>query len=259
MEPLIRVGAVSYLNTKPLLYGLEHLPIRSRISLRVDYPAKLAKQLTDDEIDVGLVPVAVLPQMPFYRIVGSHCIGATGKVGSVSLFSDVPLQEIETVLLDYQSRTSVALAQVLSRHFWKRQVHFEPAGEDFQQLIAGTTAGVVIGDRAFEQRSISAFEYDLAEAWVQYSGLPFVFAAWVANKPLPAWFEADFDEANRYGLQQIEDVIRTLASPYYNLWQYFTKNISYSFDADKHKGLNLFLELATKAGVAPKQHHLQTL
>jgi chorismate dehydratase len=244
LEQIIRVGAVSYLNTRPLLFGIERLPVRQRISLHLDYPSALAKQLANDEIDLGLVPVAILPALPHCRIVGHHCIGATGKVGSVSLFSQVPLEQIETVLLDYQSRTSVALVQVLLKHFWKKQVKFEPASEGYMQHIAGTTAGVVIGDRAFAQRQHSAYEYDLAEAWVQYTGLPFVFAAWVANKPLPPDFEEEFDQANQYGLQHLDEVIRATPSPHYDLRHYFTHNISYILDKAKLRGLELFLKLS---------------
>ena len=104
----IRVGIVNYLNTKPLIYGLEKPPISNQIELVGDYPARVAEMLLKGEIDVGLIPVAVIPRLPSYHIVGNYCIGTEGEIASVALFSEVPMQEIEQVYLDYQSKTSVA-------------------------------------------------------------------------------------------------------------------------------------------------------
>lgn len=109
MAHKIRVGAVSYLNTKPLIYGFEQGKMRDEIDLLIDYPANIASQLINDKIDVGLVPVAILPLLKEHHVVSDYGIACDGEVASVCLFSDVPLHEIRTVLLDYQSRTSVAL------------------------------------------------------------------------------------------------------------------------------------------------------
>ena len=116
----IRVGAVSYLNTKPLLYGIKRSAVMDRIDLIEDYPSKIAAMLLNNEIDVGLVPVAIIPKMEASFIITDYCIGAEGDVASVALFSELPLAEIEKVLLDYQSRTSVNLAKVLLKHYWKK-------------------------------------------------------------------------------------------------------------------------------------------
>ena len=102
---------------------------------------------------------------------------------------------------------------------------------------------MVIGDRAFAQRTFSAYEYDLAQAWKDFSGLPFVFAAWVANKALPEAFIDDFDNANAYGLKHLDEVIRELSSPHFDLHHYFTRNISYELDEAKRAGLKYYLQL----------------
>ena len=118
---------------------------------------------------------------------------------------------------------------------------FIDAGKDFRDHIRGTTAGVVIGDRALEQRRISPYIYDLAEAWKALTGLPFVFAAWISNKPLEPDFIAEFDEANRVGIQQIEKVVAENPYPIFDLQEYFTKRLDYMLDEPKRQGLEKFL------------------
>lgn len=239
----IKVGAVSYLNTRPLLYGWEHGYRIEDVELITDYPAKVAQMLLNDEIDLGLVPVAIIPRLREYHIVSEYCIGAVQRVNSVGIFSEVPIQQVEKVLLDYQSRTSVALARLMLRDYWKVNPVIENATEDFRRDITGTTAAVVIGDRALEQTKQSKFVYDLAEAWIDHTGLPFVFAAWIANKPLPQIFIERFNLANSIGLQHIDKVVEENPYGVYDLKKYFTEDISYQLTEEKLKGLNKFLEL----------------
>jgi chorismate dehydratase len=238
----IRVGAVSYLNTKPLLYGIKRSGLMDRIELIEEYPSKIAAMLLNDEIDIGLVPVAVIPKMNESYIITDYCIGAVSEVASVALFSEVPMDQIETVLLDYQSRTSVNLAKILLKEYWKKNVILQDANEDFRSNIKGNVAGIVIGDRALEQSKISAFMYDLATAWIEFTGLPFVFAAWVANKPLGEDFEDAFNRANAYGIKHIDEVVAELGTQQFDLKKYYTENISYKLTDKKRKGLALFLE-----------------
>ncbi|MCU0335721.1 MAG: menaquinone biosynthesis protein [Chitinophagaceae bacterium] len=245
-EPLIRVGAVSYLNTAPLLYGLEQSALRQRIDLYTDYPSAVANRLLQGSIDVGLVPVAIKPLLPQAFIQSRWCIGAVGPVASVCLFSQVPLQQVQTVLLDYQSRTSVALVQVLMRHYWQKEVQWLPAYPGFENDINGTTAAVVIGDRAFHLHQRCQYAFDLAEAWIAHTGLPFVFAAWISNKALPDEFVAAFDAAQQAGLQQLEEVVKLHPFAGYDLLHYYRHHISYSLDADKRAGMSLFLKLLTE-------------
>lgn len=241
MDRKIRVGAVSYLNTKPLLYGIQHSPLIRDIELTIDYPARIASMLLKDEIDIGLVPVAIIPKLDAFYINGNFCIGSNGPVASVCLFSDSPMDKIERVLLDYQSRTSVELVKILLKEHWRISPELVDAGKDFRDHIRGNTAGVVIGDRALEQRRISPYIYDLGEAWKEMTGLPFVFAAWISNKSLDPDFIRQFDEANRSGLEQIDKVVADNPYPVFDLHDYFTRCLDYRLDERKRKGLEKFL------------------
>ena len=244
MDKRWRIGAVSYLNTRPLLLGMEQSPFKDRIDLIKSYPAKIAQDLLEGTIDIGLVPVAIMPLLSSPQIVSKYVIGTEGEVASVALFSQVPMEQVECVYLDYQSRTSVALAKVLLTQYWKKEVAFIAATEGYIDQISGTTAGVIIGDRALA--SLSRFEhvYDLGLVWKQHTGLPFVFAAWVANKPIPAEFMEAFDAANGYGLLHLEEVIALIPAheQVYNLHKYYTQNISYELTPEKRAGLAQFLE-----------------
>ena len=234
---------MSYLNTKPLLYGIKRSGLIDRIELTEQYPAAIANMLLEDKIDVGLVPVAIIPKLTNAHIITDVCISAVGEVASVCLFSEVPIEQVEKVLLDYQSRTSVALFKLLLKEYWQKEVAFEDAKPNYQQLIKGTTAGVVIGDRALAQRASSAYIYDLATAWQLHTGLPFVFAAWVANKQLPLDFIAEFNEANLSGLAHIKEVIEEQGDySSYNLNTYYNQNINYHLTEESRNGLELFLK-----------------
>lgn len=241
----IKVGIVNYLNTKPLVYGIQRSAVTDRLILVEDYPANVARMLVEGSIDVGLVPVAVIPHLQEHHIISDYCIGCTGPVASVAIFSEVPIHDIQTVLLDYQSRSSVALAKVLMREYWKIHPQLTDTRSDYRSLIKGTTAGVVIGDRALEQRKKSPYIYDLGEAWIEYTGLHFVFAAWVSNKPLPDDFISEFNAANKLGLQHIDDVVAENPFPIFDLHQYYTKHISYQLTPEKRQGLEKFLSFLT--------------
>jgi len=211
------------------------------LELSVDYPAKIAQQLIDGEVDVALVPVATIPKLKEYHIISDFCIGAEGTVASVCLFSEVPLNEIKRIYLDYQSRTSVALLKVLVREHWKLDVELIDTTGDYQDKIKGTDAGLVIGDRALEQRHVSPYIYDLAEHWMRFTSLPFVFAAWISNKPLPAEFIQQFNNANSLGIHNIPAVVAENPYPLYDLTTYYTQNISYPLTPSKRQGLQRFL------------------
>jgi chorismate dehydratase len=237
----IRVGAVSYLNTKPLVYGFELGMMNDEIELSFDYPANVAKKLLNDEIDVGLIPVAVLPELLHYEIISDYCISANGPVASVCVFSDVPLSEIKEIVVDYQSRTSAALLKILIAQHWKIDVVLTAADKGYETKIFGTTAGLVIGDRAFVQREKSKYIFDLAEAWKQMTGLPFVFAVWAANKSVSQNFKSAFNQVCTASLTNIQQIIINQNYKLYNLQVYYTNNISYQFSEEKKAGLNKFL------------------
>jgi chorismate dehydratase len=241
LERKIRVGAVSYLNTKPLVYGFENGSMKDEIELISDYPARIAGMLLRDEIDLGLIPVAVIPQLKNHYIISDFCIGASQAVASVCLFSDVPLNNIKKILIDYQSRTSAALLKILLEHYWKISPELIDTSNGYQQLIKDSTAGLVIGDRALQQRQHSVHIFDLAEAWQDMTGLPFVFAAWVANKKLPDAFISSFNKATSIGLDHIEEIVDSVHFPDYDMFRYYQTNIDYKLDEKKLEALDLFL------------------
>ena len=226
-----------------MLYGLQKPPVNRQIELIEDHPAHLAEMLLKDEIDIGLIPIAAISQLSEYFIVGDYCIGTEGEIASVGLFSEVPINEIKKVYLDYQSRSSVALLQWLMKEYWGIHPEIVQAvDEGYREKITGTTAGLVIGNRAFEQRRISTFIYDLGTEWKKITGLPFVFAVWVSKKKLPNDFVEMFNKANAEGLGHIDEIIFQTPYELFDLKKYYTLHVSYLLDERKRKGMELFLK-----------------
>lgn len=232
----VRVSAVSYTNTLPFIYGLQHSPLIDRIELSLDVPSACAAKLINDEADLGIVPVAALRDIPHAEIVSEYCLGANGAVNSVFIFSEKPIEEVETLRLDGQSRTSNGLAQILLLHHWKREVNIVSDGE--------ADAYVEIGDRTFGKRQTHPYAYDLAEQWRHYTGLPFTFAVWVANKPLGEGFLREFNEALAYGLANREMLIRQLPQRAdFDYYQYLMDHIDYRYDKRKQQAVTTYLNL----------------
>ena len=240
----MKVSTVSYLNTKPFLYGIVNTGLDRKIDLQLDIPSVCAQKLRDGEVDLGLVPVAVIPELESPHIISDYCIGTVGAVKTVCIFSQCPIEEISHLYLDYHSRTSVELAQILFKKHWKRAPIYLPAEEGFIDKIEGKTAAVVIGDRCIGLYEKHPYIYDLGQAWMDYSGLPFVFAAWVSQKPLAPDFIAAFNEALGQGLREIPQLIYLIPppSPDFDLKYYYEHHIDYVLDAPKKQALNLFLE-----------------
>jgi len=233
LERKIRIGAVSYLNTKPLLYGLAHGQLSDQVELVLDYPANLVRLLNSNQIDIGLIPVGALPSLGDYHIISDYCIGTEGEVASVAVFSEVPMEEIDTVLLDYQSRTSVMLCKILFEKHWKKKVQFIDAkDESYIDNIRGNVAGLVIGDRALKIRDSFKYIFDLGLGWKEMTGLPFVFAVWVRKKEISGEFIPLFNEANGMGLSKINLIIDHNNESSYPMDMYFRKNISYRLTED---------------------------
>ncbi len=241
MAQKIKVGAVSYLNTKPLIYGFEQGRMSDQVELLIDYPARIASMLQQGEIDAGLVPVAVLPFLKEHYVISDYGIACDGEVASVCLFSDVPLAEIKTILVDYQSRTSAALLKVLLEEYWKISPVLIGGEADYERRISGDTAGLVIGDRALLQRKHSKYIYDLGTAWKEMTGLPFVFAAWISNKKLPQSFINEFNEVNRFGLSHLDEVIAKNTNTPFDLHSYYTRYIQFRLNAGMFEAARLFL------------------
>ena len=244
-----RVSIVSYLNSKPFLYGLKNSVISKEIELSLDIPSKVAVKLAFNLADVGLIPVAGLEDLDEYQIIGDYCIGSVGKVKTVVMVSEVPLDQVETVLMDYQSRSSVMLAKVLAKFYWKKSFKWENTCNNFHNVsIKGNTAGIIIGDRVFEIENKFKYIYDLSGEWYDYTGLPFVFAVWAANKKISKSFEKAFNKALEYGIDDVDEIMRMEKDRYSNvdIADYFAQNISFELDNEKKAGMKLFLELSSK-------------
>ena len=240
----MRITAVSYLNTKPLLYGIFHTGLDSTMQISLDIPSVCAQKLKNGEADLGLIPVGALPDLPEYQIVSNYCIGAVGAVKTVCIYSDLPIHDLTHVYLDFHSRSSVRLAQILLKEFWQHEVVFLPTDEKNPPQIQGRVGAVLIGDKTFGLEGKYNYTYDLAEAWQQHTGLPFVFAVWASVKKVDDDFINNFNEAMRIGLAHIPQLCQLIPSPdpAFSLHDYYTKYISYELDEEKRKGLALFLE-----------------
>jgi chorismate dehydratase len=244
----IKVSAVSYTNSYPFIFGLNNHPVANDIDLQLDIPAECARKLLEGEVGLGLVPVAIIPQLKDAYIVSNKCIGADGAVESVCLFSEVPLEQIEEIMLDYQSRTSVRLVKFLAVNHWNIAPKWVEASENFIDSIKGRRAGVVIGDRAFPLLHRFPVVKDLAFEWKQCTGLPFVFACWVANRPLGNAFEEKFNEALQQGLNNRALAIQTMAiSDHDALTRYVQQMIQYELDDKKQEAMKLFLSWSSNA------------
>lgn len=238
---------MSYLNTIPFIYGIEqNKALIDQIILSKDHPAECARKLLHNEVDIGLVPVAIIPDLEEAHIISDYCIGTEGAVKSVLLVSNVPLEEIETIYLDYQSRTSVKLCQLLVKEFWKIDLSYKIADIGYEEQITGNNAAVIIGDRTFHIKDKYAYQYDLAEEWHKWQGLPFVFATWVSNKEISDKFISDFNQALKDGIGQIESAIDYFAKDAIGIEEqeeYLRHYIHYELDENKMKGLERYLNL----------------
>lgn len=238
----MKIAAVSYINTLPFIYGIENSNIINKIELSTFVPSLCAEKLINNKVDIGLIPVAVIPKLKEYYIISDYCIGARGKVDSVFLFSDLPLSEIKNIILDYQSQSSNNLTKVLAKNYWKITPKFITPHENYISEIKGATAGVVIGNRALEDKSKYKYVYDLAYEWETFTGNPFVFALWVSNKKINEGFVNEFNEALQLGIENIDNLKNTtdyLSDIEFN--NYLTKSIDYNFDLGKKESLDMFL------------------
>ncbi|MEI6682026.1 MAG: menaquinone biosynthesis protein [Bacteroidota bacterium] len=241
---LLRISAVSYLNTFPFVYGLKESGILTNFTLSLQVPSLCAEQLKNGNADLALVPVAALPEIGQYHFVSDYCIGAVGEVKTVLLLSKVPINQITRVFLDFDSRTSVELVKLLARRFW----HIEPAWEKLKSGEAESQhdieALVAIGDKTFRIREDFPYVYDLASEWIRFTGLPFVFAAWVSRKKLGEEAVDLFTRAIAHGVNNKPACIeyfRDKLPAYENCLAYLEDNISFEFDKRKKEGLALFL------------------
>lgn len=241
----VKISIVNYFNTLPFRYGLKKSAVINQIDLQEDIPSICAQKLKFNQVDIGLVPVALLPELDNYKIITDYCIGANGNVDSVKLYSEVPLSEIKTITLDYQSRSSIKLTKVLNKFYWKQNFEYRDAKPGYEKNIKGCDAAVVIGDRTFVLNGKYKYEFDLAEEWKKMTGLPFVFAAWVTTSEINEKFIEEFNLALSYGIKNTAEAIQESAKKYplnFDAADYLKNKISYNLDADKKEALEMFLK-----------------
>lgn len=247
----IRISAVKYANTYPFIYGLTESGFDKKVVLETDHPAECAAKLIDGKADIGLIPVAALPLLKEYHIISDYCIGANGNVRTVMLLSNCQFEKIETVYLDYRSRSSVNLTKVLAKNCWNSEFRWVNTSKGFDFRNIGLKEAVVlIGDQCFEYEKSFKYRIDLAAEWKGFTGLPFVFACWTANKPIDKEFIEEFNHALALGVNNIDLVVKKFSNAGViagtDLKEYLTNNIDFNFNDDKKKALKLFLELMGK-------------
>jgi chorismate dehydratase len=247
----IKISAVKYANTYPFLYGIYETGFDKKVIIETDHPADCAAKLISGKVDIGLIPVAVLPLMNEYHIITDYCLGAYGKVRTVMLLSNCPFDEIKKINLDYRSRSSINLARILAKNAWKREFAWNNTSEKFDFLnIPYNDAVVLIGDQCFGFEKRYRYRVDLAEEWYKFTGLPFAFACWTANRRLDDRFIEEFNDALAAGVKNLPAVIEkyghsgTIRGN--DLRVYLTENMNFMLNDDKRKAISLFLELMSK-------------
>ncbi len=256
---MIKIGAVSYLNTKPLVHGLTD---RSNdIQLSFDLPSRLADQLAVGELDVALIPSVETFLQDELTIVSDACIACRGPVWSVKLFSRVPPENIRTLALDEGSRTSAALVKILLQKLNCYPV-FEQLHIEFDWQQSKCDAVMVIGDRAMEPVCDSfAYQRDLGQWWNQATDLPFVFAVWAARPGVDcARLDDLLSESREQGLRHVEQIAVANAARYgltpQRCAEYLTQNLHFYLGESEKAGLDLFYDEATRNNLVPSKRDL---
>lgn len=240
---MYRISLVSYSNTLPFkeaLYNSEF--IKNEAVLQERNPAMCAADLFDGNADIALVPVGVFPLPDGFNVVGDFCLAAYNKVESVLLLSQSPLSQIKTILLDYQSRSSVKYVRILAENYWNLHCDFVNASESFEFQISGNTAAVIIGDRALNLRNSFPYKYDLAAEWFNFTGKPAVFAVWVAKESVDKDFLVEFNNVLQSGVDTRVVIAKKYKHLYpgFDLQDYLTNCVDYKMDPDKLQSLELF-------------------
>jgi cyclic dehypoxanthinyl futalosine synthase len=254
VEP--RIQGVTYLNAWPVLYGL--MLGKEPERLRMALPSVLAQRLLAREVDLALAPVATLALRDGFEVARGICIGADGDVASVLIVGDRPIEELELLLLDTASRTSVVLAQLVAQHLRKgRAIATEPADHlRIAREVSGATGAVIIGDQALSLRHRFPHVLDLAAAWKAWTGLPFVFAAWIGQAGvIDDHVSSMLSHSLEYGLAARRDIAHMWAAQQggdpASFEHYLTRNIRYRLDPDYLAGLSEFFARAERAGLLP--------
>lgn len=264
----VRVSAVSYLNTRPLVHGIEGLP---RFQVRYDIPADCARLLHEHAVDIGLIPSIEYLRGGPYRIVPDVAIASRGPVASVAIFTTKPMRDVTSIAMDTSSRTSLALTRVLCARHFNIQPTFEPHSPDLADMLSRCDAALIIGDHALfqppvfspqspvtsHQSPVPVEKVDLGEVWTRMTGLPFVYAFW-AGRPgaLTADDVAALQRARDEGVTMPERLAREFLEDQTAERQaiggrYLRHNIKYHLGEDERAALEAFYRYAAEAGVVP--------
>jgi len=242
---MVRIAAINYLNTIPFIYGLEACMTSREIAMQFCTPSESAILLREDRADIGIMPVGALGDLADPHIISNFCIGAKGPVASVLVVSGRPIEEVEEIFLDVDSRTSVQLTRFLCREKWHICPKFIPF--DFaRQELQPDRCYLLIGDKALAWGGGFRYRYDLAQEWISLKKLPFVFACWTANKDLPITFIESFNRALEYGISHIPEAVEKYNHqfPREYAYRYLRDNISFTLDSEKRAGLSEFRRVA---------------
>jgi chorismate dehydratase len=255
MDKPIRIGAVTYLNARPLWYCLADLAPDARIV--IDLPSRLAAGLAAGELDAAILPSVEHFRQPGTRIVSDACVACDGPVRSVKLYGRVPVRQIRTLALDEGSRTSAALARVLLKERFGLEPELEPLPIGASMADTSADAVLLIGDRGLlPPEGRFEFVWDLGEQWSQWTGLPFVFAAWIARPDI------DLDRLDRWltsardqGTQRLEEIARVdapaLGLPEAECLSYLRDHLAFRLGSQERAGLEAFYGYAAKHRLAP--------
>lgn len=272
MEPMLRlrVSAISYLNTAPLMWNFEHGPEREQLRrhFQVDYtlPSQCAQMLAEGSADIGIIPVAAYPGSENLQILPDIAIASEDAVRSILLISRVPLEQVRTVALDRSSRSSAALVQVLFAKHWKREARFVYAEPELDSMLATSDAALLIGDPALRVDRSLYLTWDLAHEWRMLTGKPFVFAFWAIRRGVASEDELSqvaeaFRASRDAGLTHVCEIAEEWSSKLEFsaefIARYLTKNIQYSLHPDNIAGMQLFFELAAQLNVLPPAPELR--
>ncbi len=256
MSRRIQIGAVTYLNTKPLIYQLDQLAPEA--DLLLDLPSRLADQLSAGQLDVALIPIVEVFRGNGYRILPNMAIASNGPVLSVTVFSKVPCSSIRTLALDEGSRTSAALVQVLLKNRYGCQLECRPFLMDQPIEECDADAVLLIGDRAMKAALPGyPFSLDLGEEWTHWTGLPFVYAVWAVRPGVDLGTTADaMLEAKRRGIEAVAEIAwkeaqRLQLDPAY-CRRYLTNIIKFDLGPKEWEAIHRFHHYTAALGLAPE-------
>jgi chorismate dehydratase len=275
MRPL-RISAISYLNTAPLMWDFEHAEVGRDFDISYTLPSACARALQAGTADIGIIPAAAYAQVPELMVLPGIAIASRRPVRSILLVSRVPVENIRTVALDTSSMTSVALTKILFEKWLGGGRTFTPMAPDIQKMLAAHDAALVIGDPALQIDRSLYFTLDLAEEWIRYTGKPFVFAFWAVrqealcgdSRPRLSASRSDarapeqdlaqvFQQSRDHGLEpaSLDEIAREWAPRLgirdADVRSYLTENIYYQLDAQCLEGLQLFYRYAAEIGALP--------